>query len=156
MNQSLIEARAQNLCIMYLTRSPKILFARNNKDLFSKGHALVDLEFDINNDNFYKGFVFGVVLKATQNGYSTLEKMFTDFKTGHFEPNNQQISRKVMPVLLIGFDMTNDKGYFSWISSPANNQLTIVKKITAAHIKGLNTRAVDEIASIVERYYTAQ
>ena len=120
------------------------------------GHTLVDLEFDINDDNFYKGFVFGVVLKATQNGYSTLEKMFTDFKTGNFEPNKQQISRKAMPVLLIGFDMSNDKGYFSWISSPVNNQLTIVKKITAAHIKGLNTRAVDEIASIVERYYTAQ
>jgi hypothetical protein len=142
--------RAEQLCIMHFTRSNEIKLVRNFNDYFLNGKddPNLDLLFDINDDNFYSGFSFGVTLKAIK-GQAEIIRLTPNFKTQAYK----EIS---LPVVLIVFDVSIDKGSYSWINLPiAYRNLETVRNLTPDKIKYFNSRALKDIVAKVNLFYKA-
>jgi hypothetical protein len=140
--------RAEQLCIMHFTRSNeiKLLGNLNDKFLYPNRDPNLDLLFDINDENFYKGYQFGVTLKAIKGPHEMIN-LLPNFKTF-------QYTKIVMPVLLVIFNIDLDKGYFAWINQPTMyRHFTTVGKVTPDRVQELNARGLKEIISKVSLYY---
>lgn len=143
----MIGFRAEQLCIMHFTRSDKFkLVANYNGGPLMGSDPYLDLVFDVRDGAFIKGYNLGVTLKATK-GPEGIARMLSKFRT---EPY-----RKIFyPVVLVVFDVTSDKGYYSWINLPLSGRKgTTAKAITPDSVIPFNSKALNDIMNKVSLFY---
>ena len=143
------EFRAEQLCIMHFTRSSEIKLVRKLNDPFLNGRIdpNLDLLFDIDDDNFYSGYQFGVTLKAIEGEYQIMT-VLANFST-------HQYKNIAVPVLLVIFDIFLDKGYYLWINYPdAGRTLKTTGRFTSDKILNLNSKGLKEITTKVSSFYS--
>jgi hypothetical protein len=144
--KAMVHFRAEQMCLMYMTRRKEIRPLPPN--LFSsRMNAGIDLLFDLEEDDFYTGCLFGVTLKASNNGVDPIKKIIRDFKT-------QKYKHIVYPVLLVAFDMSTDKGYYIWVNSPQpDRNLLTPSDLKVEDIHQLNNRSLAQIIKKINAFY---
>jgi len=96
--------RAEQLAIVYLTRSDRISFINRSAEN-------VGFDFTVRIKGQSLGKIFGIEVKAVRKSAKKIKLTFTMNETVHY-------IRSSYPMGIFLFIMENDVGYFSWLVEP--------------------------------------
>ena len=141
-----LEERAEALAILYLTRREDLLVRRQ------RAEDGIDLLVEIRRGGQSSGRLFGLLLEAQvsamnenahQKGQPLEDKL------------SERAERFPFPVCMFFFTMSNDEGYFQWVSEPfiTEEGQPKLRTNTTDPLKKFTSEAFDHLIHRVNRWY---
>lgn len=138
-----IDKRAENLAVVYLSRSQNLAIERMRADYG------LDMLVTILRDNLPTGRVFGVQVKA-QDGLLQDKPVEMVFNLSPQERNYLQ--QLPFPVCALFFTMDDDMGYGKWLRYPTENQ-TNLYPLAQSSWRCLDELPIEQMLKEVNAWY---
>ena len=142
MNQDIIDKdfhkrRADTIGYVFFSRLNNLIIKETGKD-----NPYFDYVIDIGDDHRQQtGHIFGVTIKAFQNGNLNTQTILQPYKSVH------------IPILNVFFDTYKDVGFYNWIKKPTEKgdlQLSKSEEV----VEALTTESIKNIVQTIENWYT--
>ena len=107
-----IGERAEQLAMVYLTRSKNLVFERMKADYG------LDLLVTVLQDHLPTGRVFGVQIKGRDRAFKDVQQ---EASLTLSQKESYSVQDLPFPVCILIFSMENDKGYYRWLKYPGES-----------------------------------
>jgi hypothetical protein len=135
-NKDINEWRAEKLGYVYFSRLNDLIINESNDS-----DKLFDYWIDIGENHKPTGRYFAVEVKSFNNKKKPAELVPDEYRN------------LAIPALLVLFDNSNDRGYYTWIKKPEKNG-ELVFYLTKAAMADLNNDSLNRIVTEIKDWYS--
>ncbi len=138
-----IDERAQQLAIVYLTRSQNVAVEKMKADYG------LDVLVTVLRDQLPTGRVFGVQIKGRDRAFKDVQQ---EASLTLSQKESYAVQDLPFPVCILIFSMENDKGYYRWLKYPGESSKRF-RSLEQNQWRSLDESPIEQIIEDVNAWY---